>query len=93
MIFWVCSSEGCVIAPAGHMSSQPRQKTTHAFLFPFCSSIPNALAWQKSTHFPHEVHFVWSIFGAHGILFLGIPGYSCSVIRIVPVSPNIYQYI
>jgi hypothetical protein len=85
IIFWVFSSEGWDMAPAGHISSQPRQNTTHAsrfftmvFFLLFSSLNPNAFIWQKSTHFPHETHFLLLIFGAQGIWFLGIPSYVSS---------------
>ena len=68
------------MAPTGHIGSHPVHVTTQLFGFlttvlflPSLSSVSNTLMWQKLTHFPHVMHFWYSIDGYQGILFLGIP--------------------
>jgi hypothetical protein len=54
----------CLMAPTGHIPSQPVQSTTQLFGFfttglflPFFSSNSNAPRVQYSTHFPQLMHF------------------------------------
>jgi hypothetical protein len=63
IIFWVSSSEGCVIAPTGQTGWQPLQNTIHLLgfttilsLLSFSSTL-KAPTWQKSKHFPQTIHF------------------------------------
>src|SRR4030042_1269923 len=64
IIFRVSSFDGCVIALAGHCSSQPVQNTTQLLgffttdtFFPWFSSNSYAPSVQYSTHFPQLTHF------------------------------------